>query len=159
MSRHTVSFALLLLALVSGCRSASSSVTLPACFITGDEQVPVQLEVADTPERRRLGLMQRTHLSENRGMWFLYRAERRGDQGFWMYRTLIPLDIAFLDRDGLVLRIVTMEPCPASDNIHCPTYAPGISYWSAVEMNAGFFRAHRIREGARLSADGTVCHP
>lgn len=157
MTRRYFPVALLLLAFVSACRSASSAATIPACFLTGNEKVPVLLEVANTPEHRRLGLMQRTHLPENRGMWFLYQVERRGDQGFWMYRTVIPLDIAFLDRDGVVLRIVTMEPCPASDSIHCPTYAPGLPYWSAVEMNAGFYRTHGISVGARLSADETLC--
>lgn len=151
--------AVLLLTLSGGCRSGASPATVSACFIDADGVVPVRLEIADTPDLRRQGLMQRTQLPTEHGMWFIYLQERRGDRGFWMYRTRIPLDIAFLDRKGVVLRILSMEPCAASDSIHCPTYAPGLPYWSAVEMSAGFFRAHRIPVGARLSADESHCRP
>lgn len=115
------------------------------------------LELASTPEQRRVGLMGRSELPANHGMLFRYPEERSPSQGFWMYRTRLPLDIAFLDRQDHILRIRSMIPCLAGDSAGCPTYPAGVPYWSAVEMNAGFYQANQIEVGDRLRL-GNDCH-
>lgn len=152
----------LALALVTGCGVSATPAQsdLPvtkACFVTNSDLVPVALEVASTSEQRQVGLMGRTELPINHGMLFQYEEAREPKNGFWMYRTLIPLDIAFLDREGTIRNIRAMVPCSASQGTSCPIYPAGVHYWSAVEMNAGFYLANGITVGDRLVLDGEKC--
>lgn len=145
----------LVLGLVSGCGvSATPAQTelpvIDACFVNASESVPVVLEVASTSEERQVGLMGRPELPAKHGMLFRYGERREPQDGFWMYRTLIPLDIAFLDREGTIRNIRAMVPCSASSGRNCPTYPAGVPYWSAVEMNAGFYLSNGIEVGDRL---------
>ncbi|MFM8375741.1 MAG: DUF192 domain-containing protein [Phenylobacterium sp.] len=63
------------------------------------------VEVADTDRERELGLMCRRSLAADRGMLFDFGRERP-DTAFWMRNTLIPLDIIYIRRDGVVRSIV-----------------------------------------------------
>ena len=73
-------------------------------------------------------------------MAFLYPEAHRG--GYWMKDTLIPLDIAFADGRGKILRIFTMQPCRSDP---CRIYDPEVAYRSVLEVNAGSFRRWRVR--------------
>lgn len=112
-----------------------------------DHPHKLTVEIADTFELRQRGLMMREQLGEHHGMWFTYNEERPGYAGFWMYRTLIPLDIAFIDSDMEIVKIITMEPCPSIDPNRCPAYPPQVSYHGAVELNKGYFKKYNIQEG------------
>ena len=118
--------------LLTSCGGSDGAV---ATIATGGGEVAVSVEIADTPEERRVGLMGRESLARDAGMLFVYDTEHRG--GFWMKDTLLPLSIAFLDRRGAVVAILDMEPCRADP---CPLYDPGVSYRSALEVNRGAFR-------------------
>ncbi|WBU39453.1 MULTISPECIES: DUF192 domain-containing protein [Marinobacter] len=124
--------------------------TVEACFATTDHKHAVVLEVASKNKQRQRGLMERTTLAEDAGMLFTYQTERSPNHGFWMYQTLIPLDIAYLDKQGVIVSIHTMTPCPSSEGRNCPTYPSGERFWNAVEMNAGFFEARGITAGDQL---------
>ena len=78
-------------------------------------------------------------------MVFVYPEAHRG--GYWMKDTLIPLDIAFSDARGKILRIFTMQPCRRDP---CRIYDPGVAYRSALEVNAG-----RSAAGGSASATGS----
>ena len=117
---------------------------------TPRDTVALSLELALSPDEQRLGLMERLHLAENAGMLFVYDSTQPGTAGFWMYRTRIPLDIAFLDSLGRVRSIRSMVPCPTTLLEGCPTYTPDVPYRYALEVNAGFFRAHGVDTGAVL---------
>ncbi|EKE84726.1 DUF192 domain-containing protein [Idiomarina xiamenensis] len=111
---------------------------------------PLTVELADNWQQRARGLMQRESLADNAGMWFRYNEKRPGNSGFWMYQTLLPLDIAFFDQQQRIVSIITMPPCASEDPGQCPSYAPGHDYYSALETNAGFFSAHGITVGDKL---------
>jgi uncharacterized membrane protein (UPF0127 family) len=108
----------------------------------GDETVLVRVEVAQSAEQRRFGLMSRKSLSDDAGMVFLYFDRHRG--AFWMKDTLIPLSIAFFDREGRILRILDMSPCRREP---CKLYDPGVSYWGALEVNRGAFARWGVEPG------------
>ena len=84
-------------------------------------------------------------------MLFQFDRVRSGDEGFWMVGVEVPLDIAFLDGDALILRILTMDLCQSELSANsCPGYFPGVEYSSAMEANLGWFEKKGIAVGARV---------
>src|SRR4051794_35446344 len=57
-------------------------------------EVALNVEVADTPEKQEIGLMNRTSMPEDSGMLFIFPETVL--IGFWMKDTLIPLSVAFI---------------------------------------------------------------
>src|SRR5690606_4176146 len=108
----------------------------------------VSVEIADDIEQQRIGLMERDHLPEDEGMIFVYDEPRDG--GFYMFRTRIPLDIAFYDADGRIVSIHTMTPCTSPAASFCETYGPEGLYLGALEVNAGYFARHGVGVGDRI---------
>ena len=100
------------------------------------------VEVADTAEERARGLMSRETLPEDRGMLFVFEAE--GQPGFWMKDTLIPLSIAFIEGEGVVIDIQDMEP--RDETIH-KADAP---YLYTVEANQGWFARNGIEPRSQV---------
>ncbi|HEX2051457.1 MAG TPA: DUF192 domain-containing protein [Actinomycetota bacterium] len=126
-------------------RSPSPSPTFDVrtVIIEGDEgPVIVTAEAADTPEERQVGLMFRDSLDADRGMLFVFFEPTTS--GFWMKDTLIPLSIAFFDRDGRIVDIEDMDPCEREP---CPVYASDEPYVGALEVNQGFFDRNGIDVG------------
>lgn len=111
----------------------------------------VSVEIAETPNQRAIGLMERVALPEDEGMIFLSYEEQDSTAGFYMFRTRIPLDIAFLDRDGRIVGVRTMEPCASPIANYCGTYNPGASYWGALELNSGYLAERGIGVGDRVT--------
>jgi uncharacterized membrane protein (UPF0127 family) len=68
-------------------------------------------------------------------MLFVFQTERV--LSFWMKDTLIPLDILFLDSDGAIVNIQTMEPEPGVPDRDLRRYSSGVPALYALEMNAG----------------------
>lgn len=154
--------AALLLAAVASCDFGGASVDdepydPPVAFGSGrvrletsSDTVTMDVEIAATPDQRGVGLMERRQLPAGEGMLFTYPDAQPPDAGFWMFRTRIPLDIAFLDREGRIVAIRRMEPCESPNPRFCPSYEPGKEYWSALEANRGFFERHGAGIGDRV---------
>ena len=104
--------------------------------------VAVTAEIADTPALRERGLMGRDSLPENHGMLFVYADEQV--RSFWMRNTPIALDIAFVDGNGSIINIGTMEP-----NTDDSTLSSSPAMY-ALEMAAGWFENHGVEAGARV---------
>ena len=85
---------------LSACRSDPRVVILTK----GGKELVVQVEVADAPTKRALGLQYRRELAEDRGMLFLFPAEKI--QSFWMKDTPISLDMIFIGSDRRIVGIV-----------------------------------------------------
>lgn len=153
--------ALMMALLFSGCLAAlPDKGSLPveqACLIAGERAVPITIEIATSSDERSRGLMERESLAAEAGMLFVYSDQRRAHHGFWMYQTLIPLDIAYMDRNGVIGSIRQMEPCPADQGRDCPNYPAGVPFYLALEMNQGFFERRDIGVGDRLSLDASDC--
>jgi uncharacterized protein len=102
----------------------------------------IRVEVANTPESRRTGLMFRDRLPENQGMLFVYEAEDR--HAMWMKNTLLPLSVAFIDRAGRILNIEDMQP--QTEDTHMAVAPAAFS----LEMNQGWFKKRGIKHGDRV---------
>jgi len=106
-------------------------------------QARFRVEIADTPEARRQGLMFRDSLSSGAGMLFVF--DRPHSASFWMKNTLIPLDMLFVEPDGRVAHIHEnavpgdLTAIPGGDNIQF-----------VVEINGGLARRLGLAEGAVL---------
>jgi uncharacterized membrane protein (UPF0127 family) len=125
--------------------------TATAWIQTASDSLSLLVEVADTEAERNFGLMDRPSLSAGSGMVFLFDTVQPGTEGFWMYRTRMPLDIAFMDGTGAVVTILQMEPCEFQiQSSLCPAYEPQHEYWSALEVNRGWFQQKGIGPGARI---------
>ena len=114
------------------------------------DTIPLRVELAVKPEQRSMGLMERRRLDQNAGMLFVYDSTQPPDAGFWMYRTRIPLDIAFADSAGVIRSIRSMVPCPTTLAEGCPTYTPDVAYQYALEVNVGYFSQHGVAVGNTL---------
>jgi len=109
------------------------------------EAIEVPVYVASTPEQRSRGLMDREDLPDGTGMVFTYDADTSG--AYYMYRTLMPLSIAFYDADGRIAAVLDMEPCTSATPSDCELYDPGVTYRGALEVEQGWFAARGVGEG------------
>lgn len=140
----------LLWSLLAGAAQAAATDSVTIITAHGPHH-KVTAEIAATPEQREIGLMQRTELADDHGMLFSYAGhEQPAENGYWMYRTLIPLDIAFIDRDGRITDTFRMSPCQASNAQDCPIFRPQAPYVAALEMAGGYFSQHHIKAGDRV---------
>jgi uncharacterized protein len=122
---------------------ASTQEATHAMITTSDgRSVRVDLEIANTPQERAVGLSRRESLQEQVGMLFVWPAEQHG--AFWMKDTFIPLSIAFISDDGRIMEIQDMEPL--SEELHVPARP----YRYALEVNQGFFDRNGIAAGDRV---------
>ena len=119
----------------------------------GADSTRAVVEVAASRAQHEVGLAGRTSLDPDAGMLFLFDPPRPPDEGFWMWRTPIPLDIAFIDANGAILRILEMEPCTAPSQDDCPGYFAEAPYAAALEMSRGWFARNGIRVGAAVRVD------
>ena len=99
----------------------------------------IHAEVAANAAEREQGLMFRESMGTNEGMVFLFGAPAQACM--WMKNTLIPLSVAFIDRNGRIANIEEMKP--QSLDSHC---SKGQVYY-ALEMNAGWFKSRNIKPG------------
>jgi len=103
----------------------------------------VTVEVANTPEQIKIGLMHRTELPAEHGMLFLMKREK--DWSFWMQNTKIPLDIIFIT-SGLTVAGVVHRAKPSSAEI-LRVGAPSLY---VLEVNGGWAEQHAIAKGASV---------
>lgn len=113
-----------------------------------DEEDAIQsvlLEVADTPETRKTGLMGRDNVPEIYGMMF---EGLSGGGFFWMKNCLVPIDVAFLDKDGFVRQTYAMKV----DKEGKKHYDYGDDVVAAVELHGGFLKKFGIVNGFTFEA-------
>ncbi len=138
----------------AGAEEPTVLASVPLEIHADGERHRLEVELARTSAERQKGLMDRDHLAPDAGMLFLYEEAQPPEGGFWMYRTRIPLDIAFLDADGRIAAMATMQPCLSRNPHDCPVTLAGVTYEAALEVNAGYFEARDIEVGACVSWPG-----
>ena len=101
------------------------------------------VEVARTEEEKKIGLMFRKTLAKNAGMLFLYKREAL--RLMWMKNTFIPLDILFIDKDGVIQRVVK-RTIPHS----LATISSRKSVLAVLELRGGITSSLEIKKGDRI---------
>ncbi len=91
------------------------------------------VELADTQEKRTLGLMFRDSMPEDHGMLFIFPGETR--RSFWMKNTRIALDIFYFDSSLTLVSVA--ENTPPCRTPECPTYPSDGPAKYVLELNAG----------------------
>ena len=104
-----------------------------------DTSTYVVVEIARTDAERQRGLMDRTSLDDGAGMLFVF--PEPVEVAFWMKNTLIPLSIAFIDEQGIIIDIQDMQP--QDETLHYPS-GP---YRYALEVPQGWFERAGVAIG------------
>lgn len=103
----------------------------------------ITIEMADTPEARIKGLMERWSLPEHHGMLFMFDSPEI--QRFWMHNTPLSLDMIFVDENRRILNIAE-STTPMSKQ----TYSSRGPAKYVVEVRAGFSKRLGIEEGMSI---------
>ncbi len=105
--------------------------------------VSVDAELVRSEHDSMRGLMYRKSLGADRGM--LFDLMVRDDHKFWMHNTCIPLDLLYVDEDGVLVGIVENAPTldDESRGVGC------LSRW-VLEVNAGWSRRHGVKAGQHV---------
>ena len=123
--------------------SSSASAEIPPTIHLKVSGHALFAEVAYKKESRIRGLMYRKSMGENSGMLFVF--PEASIHSMWMINTYIPLSIAFLDEDGIILNIIDMSPHTRTKN----SAASKAKY--ALEMNLGWFSSRNIKAGKKIT--------
>ncbi len=107
----------------------------------------IEVEVARTDKQRSAGLMHRRQLDENSGMLFVFDQEK--PLSFWMKNTFIPLSIAFVNSNCVIVDIQKMNPHSLLVK-DLPTYTSKKPAKYALEVNQGWFAKNKVQLGDKL---------
>jgi len=121
--------------------------TLPVTQLSAGMHL-IRAEVAADFGSRSQGLMHRKSLAPNAGMLFVF--DEAAPHCMWMKNTYIPLSVAFIDAQGVIINIADMTP--HSEQSHCAS-RPAVY---ALEMTRGWFAQRGIKPGAKLGGLNTA---
>ena len=107
--------------------------------------LPLKIEIPQTPGEFRTGLMFRESLDTDSGMLFIF--DRVAQQSFHMSHTTIPLDIAFIDEEGCIESIKELTPLRRE-----PVYSSAPVLY-ALEVNRGWFTENEVKVGDQIIKD------
>jgi uncharacterized membrane protein (UPF0127 family) len=143
------------LVLVTGAASARAQGGLPTReVLIGGERF--RLEVAAEPQDMVRGLGGRSVIARNGGMLFVYPVP--GPLAFVMRDCPVPIDVAFLDAQGRIVNVLTMQPEPprrpgesvADYERRLPSHPSAGPAQYAIELAGGRFAELGVGKGDRI---------
>ncbi len=111
----------------------------------------ITIDIVQTYEGQRLGLMYRKWIGEDEGMLFYSKEDYPpGKNLFWMKNMKFPIDMIWLDKDFKIVYIErNVPPCTTE---MCPLYGPTDAVSRHVlEMKANQSSRHGLKVGDILS--------
>jgi len=129
---------------------SSDPAMLNATFNT---KVPLRVKVLTRSEDLRKGLSGTVSLAPTEGMLFIFPED--GYHGIWMKDMLFPIDIMWVDADGI---IVSIEENALPDSFP-KTFEPPRPVRFVIETNSYFATSFNIRVGDRVEVPGYVPVP
>lgn len=146
----------LMLAILAGCKSDETSTPTTSQPVAADTYFPLQVgdrsvrvQLAVEPDETQRGLMYRESMGPDEGMIFIFPGPDQ--RGFWMKNTRIPLDIAYINPEGVIREIYPMHP---GDTTTVASRGKDIQF--ALELNQGWFRENKVTPGARIDLSQLV---
>ena len=134
---------LAIFALFFGFFSAADSEPVDLTIKTDHASAYYSVEVATDALTQMRGLMNRDSLDANKGMLFVYDEDRRAQ--FWMKNVGFSLDIIFVDRCGVIVKI------HANAKPNDPTViSSSVSVRAVLEIPGGASKRAHIRPGDRI---------
>ena len=115
-------------------------------IVTTSTGKKISVEVADTVEKRSLGLGKRSGLENGWGMLFVF--EKRKQHGFWMKDMQFPLDIIWLDNHIIVHILRNVQP--AKSGVIPPVMTPPEAVNFVLEIDAGRADELKLQVGQHL---------
>ena len=135
----------LLALIITGCNSEPEpKPTTPLMIKTSNGDIRFMVEVANTPEDLKTGLMYRTNLGFNSGMIFNIYPVR--PMAMWMKNTKIPLDMLFIGPDASIIMIKENAEPMSEAHIICKEPVRAV-----IEINAGQVKRHNIKIGDKVT--------
>jgi uncharacterized membrane protein (UPF0127 family) len=104
----------------------------------------VRVHVADTEEARSRGLSGTQNLAPDEGMLFVF--DKPGIYSFWMKDMLIPIDIIWIDENGVIVKIAH-EVQPES---YPNAFTPENEALYVLEVVSGFSEIYNIEVGQKV---------
>ena len=127
----------------------SSETELPTTPVTLPNGKVIRAELATEPQEQQRGLMFRTRLAPDHGMLFVF--PEPGNHPFWMYHTLIPLDIIWMDASRRVVFLSpNTPPCPSENARECLNYGGQVTARFVLELAGGSIAAQGLQVGDTL---------
>ena len=125
------------------------SVEFPHGTIMVDE-VPLQVQIADSEPRRIRGLMFQDQLPYDQGMIFVF--EKPGLYSLWMLNMQFSLDMIWFDQDGKIVHIEKdVPPCKTALEIAtCQSVIPDEEAVYVLEVTSGFIDHNNITKDSVL---------
>lgn len=129
---------------LTGAAAAEQACREDTAQLRGDwGAVRFTVEVAQTAEEKRVGLMNRPSMPISSGMLFVY--EEPQPLSFWMSNTLISLDMLFIDAAGVVQHIHHRAVPLDLTSIY-----GGDNLTSVLEINGGLAEQLGITKGSQV---------
>lgn len=114
----------------------------------------INIEVADTSQKRAQGLSGRDHLNPDSGMLFIF--DKPGKYQFWMKDMKIPLDMIFINQGQVVDFIRNVPPpAPNTPTTDLKIYQSVEDFNMQLEVPAGFIDQNHIDIGDKVSQVAT----
>ncbi len=102
-----------------------------------------RVELAVTAQEQTIGMMYREDIPENTGMLFLFN--KAAERNFWMKDTVVPLDIIFIQKNGIIGHIHQMAEPETLDHISSKGKAIAV-----LELAGGSAELAEINVGDRV---------
>ena len=134
------------LAVLSGCSGQVRFEKQELTIESRNGRVIIIAEIARTAAQRERGYMFREEVKDGEGMLFIFEQDQI--LSFWMKNTTVPLSIAFISYNGVILEIFDMEP----ENLNPVRSSRSVRY--ALEVPQGWFDRAGVDSGDRLEIRG-----
>jgi uncharacterized membrane protein (UPF0127 family) len=122
-------------------------------FYTSDIKLPggqvIKTEfVYDTADALR-GMQFRSSIAPDHGMLYAHRIP--GKYGYWMFQTLIPLDMIWMDSTHTVVEIVENAPPCKTPASQCPHYGGNQVAQYVLQLGGGMAKKYGLKPGDTIN--------
>jgi len=115
------------------------------------DDIPLEVQIADTEPRRVRGLMFQDPLPNDQGMIFVF--DSPGMYSLWMLNMQFSLDMMWFDENGNLVHLEkNVPPCKAVLEIAtCQSIVPNAESLYVIEVTSGFIERHQITSDSKLT--------